>query len=499
MQNRQPYQPPSLTMLRASILQLNNEYKNESNPERKSWIAFIQEIEKSTQHHTLSDEERQDILAGCLLLARARIGCTYTEGYFNRFLSPERSSLFVILSKHLGIAKADMINDDEQFMYASIVYQYLKKHPFTTFDNLNWKSNEQILNEIDSTLTYLKKKEYKRLEAFHKGRPTLDAIELEIEKLCIDYESKMTSKTAASRPRLLQFMRFIRENSNITEESSNQDCLRAWYQRLGVLIYIMIEISKEYQRFNPQGDWWLAYMNGSNLFRLCMQALNINSPADLTCKEKIAWLDELFKHLKTLEEEKKIPADSDLKAHMKQIEDILKNQDQIKNKPGWVRYCATTATSGVASAAVGMGCAQLLSMAVMPAAGLMGAAAGPVGMAATLTSALLIARIVSSFAAGWAVSSLQDKVGQATADVTDKMLDSLNKGKSEEAFSIENQPELTDELKAFIKKWIKTMLAHDDKYVSASEKMQIRAIMSIVDDFENDFHVRNDAVVLFTP
>lgn len=514
-----PYQSPSVAELTTIIRELRIAYPNK-NPLRLSCIKLLEDIASTI--HTVPEDDQQDILLGALSFVLTDIASEYKNKNWLSplpLLSPERSQLYLIISEKLKLSATNKLNDDERFMYFGKFYLHLMK-PEVKFDLYGgyWPTKQALLKYVENALLALRKREADRIEALQATQPTLDALEAEIDRFCDAYTAEYNSRRffkAGNRTSLINLIKFIRQRTaeDFPKEhilQNETEYLRFCYIRLGTIMYILLTINNEYGFFKPEGNRWLGKYNGSSLFKMCEKALNITSLTDLTCNQKMAWLNVLDTYLDPMLDsfDKNNPFYAELKEHKKKIYELSIDKDKVHNQPGLAMRCATTTTSSVASYAVGVVATQVVSSAVTEMAGMgaltsaaavVGISSGPAGWLALGAGTIIMTQLLRTAlptAVTWTIGYLMNWAGTVTGHATSHIIHHTF-SKNNFNFKFSEYEKLTPEQRVFIKKWIDTVLALPDNIIKPVEKQQIRFILGMPNN-DAEYDVHSDLAPVFS-
>lgn len=511
-----PYQVPALPELTAIIRELRDAYKN-SNALRLSCISLLEKIAAGIE--SAPEQDRRDILLGGLIFVMTDIAKEYS------WLSPERSTLYKTIAAKLNLSEQNLLNDDQRFMYLGRFYLHLAKNETTVdISGSYWKSKAALLSYVENDIKLLKKREEERLEALQAAQPTLNAVEKEIDQFCEAYLAEYNNRRffrSESRVQLVNFIKFIRQTcrDQFSDEKvleSEDLYLKSCYIRLGLIMYVLLAINEEYGFFKPEGNRYLGKYNGSSLFKMCEKALNINGLSDLTCDQKMAWLNVLYAHVLEVssktEQYGNNPLFRDMAVHKEKLRHLCTHKSELHNQPGWGMWAVTSATSNVVSYSVGAAATQMVSAAVVEtaamgtlttAAATVGLATGPAGWLMFGAGAIImtqLARTALPAAGGLAFAYLQDWVATATSNATRHVIRrTFSRNRPEGFWELDKHPRLPSEEREFIEKWMRTTLALPDSIIDAKEKAHIRDILGIVGENDQEFVAHSDMATVFLP
>ena len=489
------YRKPPLKALMQIAFILNVNYDGH-NSRRLQFIKFYERLSNQLTHHYPS-EEACEILLGALVFEMEWIKLKEYYGFSaqlkNKFFYHSGSRLYTEIKKKLNIFEHNPLSDDEQLVYVFCFYNAINHLQRVYSDFI--ESHENLLIDIVEVLKHIKQRQAKRIAIFAEGEPSLVALQKNIYQLARNYQQAAASRwfKNTKREALIQFIKLI--NQAYLKETGSHPTpthdidkdfayLNTCTVQLGVFLFALLNIYKEYG---------LLPATRSQLFKQCLQALNIQKLNAITVDKKIVWLEALSKFLRKIKKNhlydeliQSVPVG--VRYHFSEFQNMVDGylfEEQIKKKQlSPLAQYMTQVTSSFAQYGMGIAFAQLMSEVALPGVG--ATLGGPVGFVVYGTGAIVatqLGRLVSDRVIDKSISYIYamvlEKIGYAIAHKTVGAVTYTFSVSKEGLHHLLAHPALPTEDRIFIKRWINTLLQVSDEVVSNKDKQKIRAMLGL--------------------
>lgn len=478
------YKIPSLSQLQSILLNIKKNYSLDSGKQasqRKTFVDFYSELVQKSENDP--SERMRLVLMGALIAELEHIKELEYKGYspepktsWYGFFTGKGSVLYSAIKKALGITKDNKLTNDIRLRCLNELYKY----------HLQFYPHHHVFrDEIHDHLARVKKRELDRIHGTSEGLPSLRTLEKSLDDLPNHYKSEARLRGRSKERELqLEFIKFIKESckeyydKNTNDFSHNYAYLQNCNVQYALVLFTLMRIMSKHKVLSPEGG---ALNNGSDLYKICLQILRYKHLSSIEHEKKIAWLRALHDHIQLLKDSHQFPSKFD--KYAKYIKDYISQEEIAKHSPKWY----TLICQHVVRYGMGFAATKLTADIVLKWIGgtIAGTVSGPIGIVVYLTGGtILVSQLgklvtekiipkATAEAYAWALDRIGKSVTKATMDNVAYRFSVNKRGGLRELL---RDPSVTDEDKKAVEDWITTLLELPDDIMTPIEKENIRFI-----------------------
>ena len=290
------HRAPGQHALNEQIDNLQNGYLRikgkKANPERLKLIKLIQSLRDDKEYN-------HEATLGVCTYGLIKLGSSYELFYGEKKKSRYRffgSELGTLLQECMGISYTNPLGEQRALIYLTKLYHHIKAHPRCP-DGSDGRlvDAEGLLKELGQIIKSL-------ISSLSNKRPTYTALVNNFSDIPEKY--RKLGGTDLDRDRYAQFIKLLNRDFNDkyqSELSEDKEWTDTYTIRYGAMLFMMEKIEDSYKDLylSPEGGW-LGYRKGSQLYKACKPAININSntkeiPNDVKRKYYIDFLSYLLR------------------------------------------------------------------------------------------------------------------------------------------------------------------------------------------------------------
>lgn len=486
-----------LTALRELGNELEKSYVG-INPQRLSFIALLKELNRITEGD--NSKKTAKLFLGAVIFELESIRNEYS------YFSPEGSDMYRMLQDKMNINAKNPLKEDERLIYLNKFHQecgkrltdsniqHLISDSVFTKNNKTamWTDKNDFVEQVHHTLKKYRKRDADRINFLVHATPELIALQKNTQKLAAGYKEATKSHMSwFKNPRRENMLKFIELVSQTCNEyyGKNKDIERLQQieceTRKGLIIFVLMDIEKEYKFFSPKGGW---FNNGSALFKESLRLLAVENLKDLNYSQKIDWLKALSMHIDEMKHDSKHELNKDLIMFQTYVNQYKSEQEIERLRPTATNRVVSIATSYAAESGIRYAIETYGGHAVDATLSIVATVTGgPVGTAIYFGGRLLMTglgrfvsngllTITTATMYAWLLENICGRIGDATANVI--------------TYRFSPTPEGFEKLRSLLKpeediifcKWVNTLLALPDDVTALTEKEHIRHVLDIEKD-----------------